>query len=846
MSGRSKNWLVVALAVFCTLGIGLTTVGSEYLTPQDYAMILTTLVENSAAINAFGPLPAASGARGIAVLDRALTLDSVDASAKGLISTLRILGSGGALSADGDDDTCPGPPSWWPKPWPWPWDIFDNKVTLPEVERELVAQQRLFVKTGDVDAWRGITTALAVESAVSNGGEGVLAFESALFPTLDSDTLALTLEYLRGVLAGPPGVVYFLGAGWSPPNVGLIDWTWTLPLKPAPEQLGGIALDPMAQWLYYVDSAKGTLNRTDAKDPGSGFCQVVAKGLKSPGNVALDLTHGVAYVTESASFPTVIGQVWITRISLTDANAFPIDTSGADSGSGFHRIKMGMGSLGQIALDATGENIYAVQWPSWILCRFCLWGTDCEPWCPLPDLVKLNLAAETKSVVTELKKPSPGGIALTSDGACAYVAGAHGALWRVDLATSQVTKVQVAASSVPVASAGHFAWTDASQTALYMAGSSDATLWKADLSTAPATLTLVRDLSPDASLEGVALDVDQQRYIFVSTQQSIRYWSLVSTAPSSGLVFKGVGRVPVTSMLDGYANTMGLVGVPQFRDAAFGGTLDIFMTPGVQKSLYGAHARYYRVMAQYEAEPAVPLTALFGGTWYDVTWQTGLRRYASTPRIPVLRVLDGTTVYVYPLLSSAEVDDQYLPNLIMSWPTSMNGTWRLTLEVFSEAGGVLTPVTIAGTTNELQLEIDNTPPEVRIWNLMQSPNANCDPGGTFGVTGCDTIQNGDNAFRFCIRAHDGEGHLLSWTIDDIWGDNAVKTLTSDNYENHRAGGVLWYGPMDMPVPADYIALDGACCAHAIHLAVFGRTCNGWNYIQRADYYMTFTLALGCP
>lgn len=840
MSGRSKNWLIVSLAVFCSLSVGLAASGSDYLTPNDYAVILTTLVENSDAINSSGPLPAESGARGLAILDRAQALDTVEPASQDLISTLRALGSC-AGSMVPDDDHC-GTPPWgrWPLPGPWP--LFELESTPETVAKELVSEMRQYIKEGAGDVARGIAFAMAFESALFADST------PNAIPAAWQPYWKLVLDCTAGMIGGATTFVLALGEGWTIPDVTAMFTAWRMPL-PKAAHFGGIALDPTAQWLYYVDPVKGTLNRADAKDPGSSYHQEVAAGLRSPGDVALDLMHGVAYVTESTSFPTVLGQAWVTRINLTDEAAFPISTMGADSGSGFRRIKMGMGSVGQIALDAAGENIYVVQWPSWIFCRLCLWGSDCESWCPLPDLVRLNLAAETKSVVTRLKRPSPGGIALTDDGAYAYVAGAHGALWRVDLATSNISEVGVVFPSVPVAGAGRLAWADASQTALYMAGNADATLWRADLSTTPATLTLVRDLYPEASLEGIALDVDQQKYVFVSGRQSIWYWSLTPSAPSGGYVFRGVGRVPVTSMLDGYANTIDLVGAPQFRNAAFGGTLDIFMTPGVQKSLYKAgNARYYRIMAQHDADPAVPLTSLFGGTWYDVTWDSDpfQRRYVSTPRIPVPRTLGGTTVYVYPLLSPSEVDDQYLPNLIMSWPTCTNGSWYLTLEVFSEAGGALTPIAIVGATNGLRLEIDNTPPEAKVWNLMQSPLANCDPVDTSGVTGCDIIQSGGNAFRFCIKAYDREGHLLSWSIDDIWGDNAVETIASDSYENHYTGGVLWHGLVDMPAPTGYVALDGPCCAHAIHLAVFGRTCNGWNYIHRVDYYMTFTLALNCP
>ena len=114
---------------------------------------------------------------------------------------------------------------------------------------------------------------------------------------------------------------------------------------------------------------------------------------------------------------------------------------------------------------------------------------------------------------------------------------------------------------------------------------------------------------------------------------------------------------------------------------------------------------------------------------------------------------------------------------------------------------------------------------------------------------CAIVDSGSSLFAFDITASDAEGHLKSWYLGALWGDNASDGVASDSYDLHLGGAPTWAGVTSAVVPAgsgwdaDKGTPESTRCAHTFYLDVWDRVINGWGYIHQSGYHKSITLML---
>jgi len=298
---------------------------------------------------------------------------------------------------------------------------------------------------------------------------------------------------------------------------------------------------------------------------------------------------------------------------------------------------------------------------------------------------------------------------------------------------------------------------------------------------------------------------------------------LLAMRPSySGPIFSGVGLVPATEIVDGYATTDSSYYL-YVRDAPFGGRLHVF---GNFHELRARGAKYYKVLCSKvgSTDPPVPLRQ----SWTNYRWETD--RF-----VPQVVGPDAGDRYEIPPASEI----WYLDDLLITWRTwpFENGRYKLQLEAYTSAGA---SVYLPESQNQLVLTIDNTRPKVEISEISHA-------GAPVGR--CDIVYLGDppDGLRFTLRASDPEGHLLSYALVAHYGDNERRVIEAEGYGSHtdEDGPHLWDGIADTTVPSAPWRPPEPC-AYQFRLSARGRTINGYNRIHYVEYNKHVTLLFGAP
>ena len=144
-------------------------------------------------------------------------------------------------------------------------------------------------------------------------------------------------------------------------------------------------------------------------------------------------------------------------------------------------------------------------------------------------------------------------------------------------------------------------------------------------------------------------------------------------------------------------------------------------------------------------------------------------------------------------------------------------------------------VTVAGVAR-LRVRIDNRWPTATISKIFHDGEE---------VPACAMVARGSDEFTFRITANDPDGHLLSWSLTALWGENQSALVATDSYSSHLPG-ISWAGVIDADVPAAAWNAIETCCAHTFHLSVWDRTIDGHNYIHWSGYNKSITIMTGCP
>lgn len=552
----------------------------------------------------------------------------------------------------------------------------------------------------------------------------------------------------------------------------------------------GISHDQVKNHLYFVDFNGGTLKRIKLNPACETVptCPIdtVVSGFTHPEDVAVDGALGVGYVTTRDDLGTT-GALW--RVDLA---------TGTRS-----LVTFNLGAPHQIALDMPTNTAYVV-------------GFD------VGKLWKIDLTTGVKvAVVTGLGHPV--GLAVTADRTRAYVSEQNfNRVSEYDLALG--TRIRDVA--VGLVSPFYLSWTDPAQISLYVAERGPLNqITRIDLATAT-KLPVLTGLPLNPS--GIALNYTGSALYLTTDKQVLR--AELASLPMSEPVFLGVGHVPSTKIVSGYATTD-----PgyffQVKHAPFGGTLNIFGNLSNFKMLGATH---YRVLVSNGG----PYTAL-GQSWTAYRWNTTTLQYEAVNVAPVTADQRYAIPPEYPALAAR----WYPAFLMMRWPSSANGSYNFKVEIYN---GAANPVQIPlPTGNSLTLEIDNTPPTVDLVAIRQHNGVLVKP--------CDIVTAAPNLFDFQITATDPNQHMLSYSLAAYWGKNKSEAISgaADSYSPghvapappHAWGGVInaWLPAAGWPAKCN--------CAHTFFLRAWKRTTDGYSYVLSGESHQSITInntGIVCP
>jgi hypothetical protein len=281
----------------------------------------------------------------------------------------------------------------------------------------------------------------------------------------------------------------------------------------------------------------------------------------------------------------------------------------------------------------------------------------------------------------------------------------------------------------------------------------------------------------------------------------------------AGPVLGGVGLIPATQIVGGYATT-----APTYYlhvdEAAFGGNLNVIGNRTTLQGLWAAGARKYRIL--HRAGTAGAFTPLLQ-SWQNYRWN------GSTY---VLESFAWDAEQKYPMVNPS--DDFSIDDLLAQWNTvGAMGIHELQAQFFRSDG---TPVPSAAQT--LSLMIDNNLPLMDIVQVLHN-------GAPVSACAMETMTSASDGVQARITARDLEGHLKDFTLTAHWGDGASATIFSDAYPAHRNPAHQWAGVTSLVVPAGEW-VPPVTCAYQFRLSAHPRVTNGYTYIGYVEdtYHVT--------
>lgn len=313
-------------------------------------------------------------------------------------------------------------------------------------------------------------------------------------------------------------------------------------------------------------------------------------------------------------------------------------------------------------------------------------------------------------------------------------------------------------------------------------------------------------------IQNVNIWLDGEPNPNVETDFSDLFDVFLDSSPSyaGGYIFKGVGLIPSTKIVNGYATTdPGYYFVVE--DAPFGGTMHIF---GDFADLRSRGAVKYQVLYSKNGAPYEILQQ----SWTNYLWISAIREFVLKSIQP-----DKSGRYSIP----PAFQTWYLEDLLMTWNSKSfgNGTYQLKLKAFDINNN---EITLPTTQNLLTLEIDNTAPTVNINNIFHD--------GT-PVDYCAIVDTPPNAFTFEITATDNEKHLRQYRLSAYYGDNESQVICTENYSTHNDedGPNLWDGDISRILPAAAPWSAPVPCAYQFRLSAWGRSINGYTHLHYSEY-----------
>ncbi len=520
---------------------------------------------------------------------------------------------------------------------------------------------------------------------------------------------------------------------------------------------------------------------------------VLGLGYTNPEDIKVTSGGRYAYVTERSGH--------LMRVDLTNANH-----------ASAQMVASGMTAPHQIALDEEHGQAYICEYTETPVGK--IWRVD------LSSGIKTALFAGLNRCT---------GLLMSKDLAFAYVseqaggAGGTGCLARINLASGQH---QILASGL---TAPFFMeWGDAVESCILLPEREPANRIKmVDLTTSPVTVSTPLNA---AAFSPSSLVIIRPGIIVVCSSTEVNQYDLTGSAfLPAGPLFMGVGLVPIDHIIntgsnatDGYADTTDNPAYPiHVKDSPFGGTLEIRVN---HNAALLAGAVYYKLFVE-QVTPAAVAPWEPRQSFSDYLWNATSSSFVPTTTSP-----DAGGFYPVRL----PIHIWYNPLLGYRLDTGIlaNGLAIIDIKLY-DAAKVEIPV---ASFHSRRVKIDNQWPEAKIEKILHQ--------GT-EVQVCQLVDTGLNEFTFRITASDPQGHLLSWSLSAMWGDNASTTVAGDSYSAHVSPTRQWTGvvsgPPDVPAPP-WHAIN-THCAHTFYLGVWDRVINGNSYLHYRSYHKSITIWL---
>jgi hypothetical protein len=510
--------------------------------------------------------------------------------------------------------------------------------------------------------------------------------------------------------------------------------------------------------------------------------QVIGTGYNQPEDVVVTADETHAYVTERSG------------------NLLRVDLSNANRGAAV-LVHGGMTAPHQISLDEARNVAHVVEFAN-------------------PGrLLRVDLGSGVATpVVPDLENAI--GLIVTSNAAFAFVteqlAGGHGRLSRIELATGR-REILFTGSDAPLF---FLRWSDPSEGSFLVTERDPSDeIWLVDLTHAPAQIsTLVVGTAFRPSSVAVLAASD----LLVCFDSEIDEISLGASSiyRASGDIMLGIGHVPATSIVGGYATTD-----PgyffQVKDSPFGGTLPAMVN---HDRAYADGARYYKVFID-GVEQRQP--------WSDYRLDNPTNKF-------VPRTVSPSATGFFPVRSPAELWYNHFLGYLADTSGLTNALHTIGIRLYAAANARSQIGDLTDPGRTVALRIDNRWPTAVINSILHD-----------GVAGgaCAVVTSGSSKFEFDVTASDPDGHLKSWYLGAMWGDNASAAVASDVYDNHLGGAPIWAGIAGVVTPPapGWEANDGTWasthCAHTFYLDVWDRVIDGWSYIHEAGYHKSITILL---
>ena len=518
----------------------------------------------------------------------------------------------------------------------------------------------------------------------------------------------------------------------------------------------------------------------------SGY-KVLGTGYDRPEDIALTADASHAYVTERG------GKLLRVKLSSAARSAATV-------------VSSGMRAPHQISLDEAAGQAYVVEFAnSGRLFRI-----------NLADGKKTQLAAGLKRAI---------GLLMSADKRFAYVslqAPSGHRVERIDLAAAN-REVIASGLSNPF----FMTWTDPVESGILLAERDPANrLAHIDLTKASPKLTRIASGLP-ARPSSAALVTSTRALvcsdsIISEVDLSAGYFS------ATGPLLMGVGHVPKDRISQsgpatarGYADTTVDPGYFfQVKDAPFGGTLSLMFN---HNKAYASGARYYRLWIG-SVEPKQSFS--------DYKWSSSVNRF-------LLETTSPSASGYYRVRHPSQIWYNNWLAYRLGTGVVADGLYRIRVRTYKLQSGASQVA-----TDSFLVRIDNQRATASIDQILHYHTKT----SAHPVDECAIIDRPLDAFRFRVTAWDPQGHLKSYQLSALWGNNKSKSVAGHSYA--ATPSKKWFGLPGSLLPSSgswqaEVAGDPTStrCAHTFYLTVWDRVINGYGHIHKSTYHKSITIML---